>query len=152
MDIQQLTALRGVTVPYKEQEPVRKAIDAMHVLAANKNMIFVPMLDLYSLQYNGSTVANCLPVYFDVASKVAVVPGNLVKPNDPKMYASVVCFDGDKPVDVLMFDSVMFAKKKKPVKFDKNNNQYLIKIKDIKDKKMQLYSFGVVVGQLQKKE
>jgi len=145
MDINQIKALRGeVGVP----DSIKKARDDFRYVLSQSNFITPTNLDYMGMQKNGVNHGMALPVPFNVEEHQCTVPGNLVKVDDPKMYVALVCYQGGKPIDLLVFRSELFAKSKKPIKFNKKTNQYLIKIKDIKHESMQQHAFGRVIGNL----
>lgn len=145
MDINQLSQLKGET---SLPESTRKAREDFRFVLSQSNFLTPPHLDYQSMIKSGVTLGIALAVALNVEEKQCVVPANLVLKEDPKMYVAVVCYQGGKPVDLLMFNSAMFAKAKKPIKFDKNSNQYVLKIKDARHESMQKYAFGNVIGKL----
>jgi hypothetical protein len=145
LDLNQLKELKGTT---EMSDATRKARDDFRFVLSQSNFVAPNYLEYQSMVKNGVTVGYALAVPFNVEEKQCVIPVNLVKKDDPKMYVAAVCYQGGKPVDLLMFNAVLFAKGKKPVKFDKKNNRYLLLIKDIKHDSMQKHAFGHVIGSL----
>lgn len=145
MDINQFKELRGET---DTSDAIKKARDDFRFVLSQSNFVAPNYLEYQSMVKNGKQVGFALAIPFNVEEKQCTVPAGLVKKDDPNMYVAAVCYQGGKPVDLLMFNSAQFAKGKKPVKFDKKNNRYLILIKDIKHDSMQKYAFGHVIGNL----
>ena len=146
MDINQIKELRGETGGVSDA--TRKARDDFRFVLSQSNFVTPNYLDYQSMVKSGVTIGYALAVPFNVEEKQCTVPGNLVKKDDPKMFVAVVCYQGGKPVNLLMFNSAVFAKAKKPVKFNKKTNQYVLQIKDIKHDSIQKYAFGHVIGSL----
>ena len=145
MDINQIRELKGTT---GMSDAERKAKDDFRFVLSQSNFVTPSYLDYQSMVKNGETKGYALAVPLNVEQRQCTVPANLVKKDDPKMFVAVVCYQGGKPVDLLMFNSVLFAKAKKPVKFNKKTNQYVLHIKDIKHDSMQKHAFGHVIGSL----
>ena len=145
MDINQISALKGNT---GVSDAVRKARDDFRFVLSQSNFVTPSYLDYQSMVKNGVTVGYALAIPLNVEERQCTVPGNLIKKDDPKMFVAVVCYQGGKPIDLLMFNSVLFAKGKKPIKFNKKTGEYVLFIKDIKHDSMQKHAFGHVIGNL----
>ena len=127
---------------------VKKAQDDFRFIATRSNFMVTTNLGLQSIVKDGNRLADVLVVPFSVEEKSTTFPANLVKTDDSKMCVGIVCYSDGNPVDVLMFNSSNFAKPKKFVKYDKKNQQFIIKIKDIKHKSAQKHAFGVFINQI----
>jgi len=145
LDINQISQLKGET---GVSDAARKAKDDFRFVLSQSNFVAPNYLDYQSMVKNGVTLGYALAVPFNVDEKQCTIPANLIKKEDPKMFVAAVCYQGGKPVDLLMFNSGLFAKAKKPIKFNKKTNQYVLHIKDIKHAGMQKHAFGHVIGTL----
>ena len=109
MDLKQLSELKGETgVP----EGIKKARDDFRFVLSQQNILAPNNLDYQSIVKSGVTLGYALAVPFNVEEKQCTVPAKLVKTDDPKMFVAAVCYQGGKPVDLLMFNSALFAKVK----------------------------------------
>jgi len=145
MDAEQIKELKG---DVDVSDAVKKAREDFRYVLSQSNYITPNYLDYQSIEKNGVTHGYALVLPFNTDDKELFVPAGLVKKDDPKMFVAAVCYQGGKPVDLLMFNSVLFAKTKKPVKYDKKRGEYVVKIKDIKHDSMQVHALGHVIGNL----
>lgn len=148
MDVQLITDLKNLDIPFNQQSVNRKAQDDFRYVATQLNLMVANDVDLLAVHLNGRKICEVLAVPLVSEKKVCQMPANLVKINDPKMYVAVVCYKDGKPVDVLMLESEMFAHQRKFVGFDKKANSYTVKIRDVGHASGQGYSFGSVISQL----
>lgn len=145
MDANQIRAFRGDA---ETPDAVKKAREDFQFVLSQSNFLAPNYLGYQSIVKNGVTLGYALAVPFNVEEKECTVPEHLVKKDDPKMYVAAVCYKGGRPVDVLMFNSALFAKCKKPIDHDKKKSQYVLHIKDIGHSSMQMHAFGYVIGNL----
>lgn len=145
MDAKQIQELRG---DYVIPEAIKKAREDFRFVLSQSNFLAPNYLDYQSMVKSGVTLGYALAIPLNVEQKQCTVPGHLVKKDDPKMFVAAVCYQGGKPIDLLMFNSVLFAKAKKPIKYNKKTGEYVLKIKDIKHASMQKHAFGYVIGNL----
>jgi len=141
----QLKELKGESgVP----DAIKKAKDDFRYVLSRSNYTAPAQLEYQSICKGAATLGYALAVPFNIEQKMFTVPANLVKTDDPKMYVAAVCYKEGTPIDLLMFNSALFAKKAKPIKYDKKNGRYVLKIKDIKHASMEKFAFGFVIGNL----
>ena len=146
MDSNTLRALRGES---DVSDAVKKAREDFRFVLSQSNFLAPNYLDYQSMVKSGVTLGYALALPFNIENKQFTVPGNLVKKDDPKMFVAAVCYEGGKPVDILMFNSALFAKAKKPIKYNKKTGEYVVLVKKgIKHESMQKHAFGVVIGNL----
>ena len=145
MDAEQLKALRGET---DTPDAIKRAREDFQFVLSKSNYLAPSYIGYQSIVKSGVNLGYALAIPFNVEEKQCSVQANLVKTDDPKMYVAAVCYQGGKPVDMLMFNSAMFAKKAKPIKYDKKAGKYTLVIKDIKHANMQKHAFGYVIGNL----
>ena len=147
-NVQLLTDLKNVAVPFNQQEVNRRAQNDFRFVATKLNLMVANNVDLLAVHLNGRKICDVVAVPLITEKKVCQLPENLVKLDDPKMFVAVVCYEDDKPIDVLMLDSEMFAHQMKFISRDKKAGAYVIKIKDIKHPAAQKHAFGLVISEL----
>ena len=149
-EVQRITDLKGGTASFNDIPEVKKARDDFQYICSKTHIFAINNVHLMSMTRNGTKIGDALPVPFDIYHKKVQIPGALVNLDDPRFYVAVVCYEGGAPFDVLMLNSSMFQKKllgAKFIKVDKKTNNYVLKIKNVRQESMQKYTFGAVMAQ-----
>ena len=145
MDIEMLKNLRG---DVDTGAAARRAKDDFRFAMGKVNLIAANHVDMFAMVRGSTTLGFAMPVPFNLEDKKCYIPVGLVKKEDPKMFVAVVCYRGGAPADILMINSSVFAKSRRPVKYDKRNNQYVLKLKDTNALSMRKFAFGAVIANL----
>ena len=143
-----INRLKELTSDAREGDALVKAREDFRFVLGQANLTTTNYLDMQAIVKVNETLAYVLAVPFNTEDKSCVISGGKIRKEDPKMYVAAVCYRGGKPVDVFMFNSALFVKSNKIVKYNKKTDQYVIRIKNIKHKSMQQYAFGFVVRNL----
>jgi hypothetical protein len=161
---QQMNQLKDLQSDIKAQNSVKKEVvvekafhEADHTQMAKadfikvceqSNLIASPNLKMLSVSSTFKKYCDVFPIAYDTRSKGAHIPREYIKLDDPKMYVGLVCYSGDRLLDIIMLNSAMFVGMSKYATYDQKLNEYTIRIKDITKEDVKQYSFAKVIAQL----
>jgi len=146
MQVDQVNSIVGGSSKYQDRPDVKKAREDFRYVSSSSEFVVSNYLDYLRLSKNSVPMADFLVIPFDTQAKITRFPKSTISAASPKLYVAVVCYANGNPIDVLLFNSALLGKK--PFKFDGKTGEFVLKIKDVKNKKIQNNSFGVMVTKL----
>ncbi|MDR0975418.1 MAG: hypothetical protein LBM01_00465 [Christensenellaceae bacterium] len=98
------------------------------------------------------SLGDFLPLGMEINDKRVEFPANLIDTASAEQYVAVVCYKDERPIDVLVFRAIEFAKTGLFSIFKNKNGLCSIKIGDINSPKMKERSFGYVKNKIESKK